>query len=188
MNELYLTTRPQWRKWLSRNHDKVDGVWLVFYRKESGTPSMQYADVVEEALCFGWVDSLIKNLDDQRYARKLTPRNVKSKWSASNIKRVEKLIKQGLMTAAGQNKIDAARKTGLFKPAKPPRISFAMPKEMEQALSRNKKAGMFFDKLATHERKRFIGWISIAKRMETREKRIREAVKLLEQKQKLGLK
>ena len=188
MKELYFTTRPQWREWLSRNHDKVNGIWLVFYKKETNRPGLSYDDAVEEALCFGWVDSLIKNLDGQRYARKVTPRNSKSKWSASNIKRVERLSKQKLMTQAGQNKIDAARKAGLFKPAEAPQISFAVPGEMKQALSRNKKAAIFFNTLAPNDRKRFIGWINIATRTETRMKRIREAIKLLEQEKKLGLK
>lgn len=188
MKEIYLKSRVQWRKWLTRNHNKVNGIWLVFYKKGTGLPSLAYDDAVEEALCFGWVDSLIKNLDDQRYARKVTPRNNNSKWSASNIKRVEKLIKQGLMTQAGQQKIDTARKAGLYKPAKPPKISFDIPVEMEQALSRNKKAGIYFDKLSLHDRKRFIGWITTAKRPETRKKRSREAIQLLAQGKKLGLK
>jgi len=92
MKLLYVKTAQEWRKWLSHNHDTETEVWLVFFKKETGEPSLQYESSVEEALCFGWIDSIIKKLDDNRYVRKFTPRKNSSKWSELNKKRVARLI------------------------------------------------------------------------------------------------
>lgn len=188
MKELYVKTRAQWRNWLSRNHASSKGAWLVFYKKAAGVPTLEYGAAVEEALCFGWVDSIVRKLDEHRYARKMTPRKNASNWSAINIKRVDKLIKQGLMTKAGLEKIAAARKSGLYSPAVAPAVSYAMPPELQQALRKNKKAAAFFTQLAPSYRKQFIGWINVARRPETRIKRVVESIGLLEQEKKLGLK
>ena len=188
MQQIYLKTRGQWRKWLAENHDRNTGIWLVFYKKETGVPTLEYDDVIEEALCFGWVDSIIKKLDENRYIRKLTPRKDDSKWSATNIRRAEHLIQQGLMTKAGIKKIGAARKGGVYKPAKPPQVSIKMPAELERALRKNKQARNYFAHLAPSYQRHFIGWVVIAKRPETRSKRIKESIQLLAQGKKLGLK
>lgn len=189
MKEVYLTTRAKWRKWLSENHDKESkGVWLVFYKKEAGKPSLEYEDSVEEALCFGWVDSIIKKIDGEKYCRKFTPRKLDSKWSALNKKRVNKVIKERRMTEHGLAKIEAAKKSGLWESNLPATINFDMPKELVDALGKNKKAKGFFDQLATTYRKHYIAWIATAKHPETKAKRIRESITLLEQGKKLGLK
>lgn len=188
MQELYFITRALWRDWLAKNHDRKTGVWLVLYKKESGVPTLSYEDVVEEALCFGWVDSLIRNRDERSFARKVTPRNDDSKWSAVNIKRVDKLIKLGLMTQAGLRKIAAAKQSGQFKPAERPKITLIKPAELELALRRNKQARDFFIRLAPSYQRHYVGWVALAKRPETRIKRIRESLRLLEQGKKLGLK
>ena len=189
MKQLSLETRDQWRKWLARHHRREDGVWLVFHKKATGKPTLDYDAVVEEALCFGWIDSIIKKLDEDTYARKITPRKPNSRWSASNKKRVEKLIKQGRMTGMGLELVEYARESGLWdKPAAPPKVSLKMPPELAEALAKNKKAKAFFDSLAPSFRKQFIGWINMAKRQDTRARRVAEAVTLLGQGQKLGLK
>ena len=188
MQQVYLKTRAQWRGWLKANHERSNGIWLVCYKIASGAPNLNYDAVVEEALCFGWIDSIVKKLDDARFVRKVTPRNDNSKWSAANMKRVVKLIRQGLMTDAGLKKIAAARKAGLYKPATPPKISITMPIEFKQALAKNKTAGKYFSRLAPSYRRRYIGWVVIAKKPETRTKRIRESIRMLEQGKKLGLK
>lgn len=188
MKQIYFKSRTQWRTWLSRNHNKTSGIWLVFYKKETGKPTLEYDDAVEEALCFGWIDSIIKNIDDEKFARKMTPRNDDSKWSAINIKRVDRLIKNRLMAAPGLKKVETAKKAGLFKPTTAPEISFEIPEEFDTELKKNKKAGNFFDQLAPSYRKNFIGWIVVAKRPETKTKRIKESIKLLEQGKKLDLK
>lgn len=98
---LYAKDRTQWRRWLEKNHDKEKEIWLVFYRKDSGKVSISYNDAVEEALCFGWIDSIEKGIDGERFAQRFTPRKPKSKWSETNKERVKKLIKEGKMTKAG---------------------------------------------------------------------------------------
>ena len=183
MDEVYIKTRDEWRDWLGRHHDTSKGVWLVHYKKPTGRPSLEYDALVEEALCFGWIDSIIKKVDDERYLRKLTPRKPNSRWSESNKKRIVKLEKAGLMTAIGKARVKEARASGAWD--QPPSSS-AMPKELERALRGNAKANSFFDQLAPSYRKQFIGWIGDAKREETRERRAEEAVSLLERGQKLS--
>lgn len=188
MKEIYIKNRSEWRNWLEKNHDRSKGVWLIFYKKHTGKPAIEYDASVEEALCFGWIDSIIKKLDDERFVRKFTPRNPDSQWSELNKKRVKKLMSQGLMTEPGITRVKEAKETGLWKESARPEISFEIPEELEKALAKNKKAKAFFDQLAPSYRKQFIVWISMAKRQETRDKRLSEAMILLEQGKKLGLK
>ncbi|MHC4559395.1 MAG: YdeI/OmpD-associated family protein [Planctomycetota bacterium] len=188
MKQLYVTSRNQWRHWLSRHHSTETGIWLVFYKKETSKPTIDYEAAVEEAICFGWVDSIIKRIDAARYARKFTPRTDKSKWSLLNKKRADKMIKQGRMTDAGRAKIQTAKKTGLWDQDPRLKISFDVPPELAEALARNKKAKENFNKLAPSYRKHYIGWIKVAKRPETKKRRIAEAIALLKQDKKLGLK
>jgi len=105
MKQLYLTDRDQWRDWLSVNHAAEAGIWLVFYKKETSRLTIAYEAAVEEAICFGWIDSIIKKIDTARYARKFTPRTDKSKWSPLNKKRASKMIKERRMTEVGLAKI-----------------------------------------------------------------------------------
>jgi len=110
--ELYVTNRDDWRAWLKENHSTQKEVWLIYYRKHSGKPSIPYDDSVEEALCFGWVDSIIKKIDSEKFARKFTPRKGKSRWSESNKKRVAKMIREGKMTEVGLARIREAKDCG----------------------------------------------------------------------------
>src|SRR5438309_6482273 len=103
---LYVTNRDDWRAWLEEHHATEPEVWLIFYRKASGRPRIPYDEAVEEALCFGWIDSLVKRIDDDKFAQKFTPRRDRSKWSALNIRRVRNLIEEGRMTEAGLAKFD----------------------------------------------------------------------------------
>jgi uncharacterized protein YdeI (YjbR/CyaY-like superfamily) len=188
MTQLLCKSIEDWRKWLRQNHCKVDEVWLVFYKRGAGEQSLDYGSALDEALCFGWIDSLIKKIDDTKYARKFTPRNEISKWSESNKKRVERLIKDGRMVEAGLAIVKAAKANGCWDKPDRTLIVTEVPAELEAALRKNKKAGEIFNKLAPSHRKQYIMWIAMAKRQETREKRIREAIALLEEGQKLGLK
>ncbi len=108
----YSKTPAEWWEWLQNNYDRSTGVWLIFHKKDTGLPSIDYEDAVNEALCYGWIDSIIKKIDEEQYARKFTPRNYNSKWSASNKVRIEKLIHSGRMTEIGLVKIEAAKKNG----------------------------------------------------------------------------
>jgi uncharacterized protein YdeI (YjbR/CyaY-like superfamily) len=186
--ELYITNRDEWRVWLKANHTKKKEIWLIYYKKHTGKPQIPYEDAVEEALCFGWIDSIIKKIDDETYARKFTPRKDTSGWSDLNKNRVEKMIKEGRMTEAGMAKIRAAKKNGQWDKTAASKQMWAIPVELENALNTNKKAKSFFNSLAPSYQRQYIGWIASAKRDETREKRTAEAITLLEKKQKLGLK
>ncbi|MFC1760616.1 YdeI family protein [Planctomycetota bacterium] len=188
MEQVYVKTRTAWRNWLRKNQKKNTGIWLVFYKKHTGKPSLDYNDAVEEALCFGWIDSIIKKIDDERYVRKFTPRKATSRWSESNKKRVTKLIKQGLMTPSGLALIKQAKKAGLWAQADRPHIPEEMPRELQLALAKNKKAKRFFDQLVPTYQKHFIGWVAMAKRPDTKARRVHESITLLEQGKKLGLK
>ncbi|MEW6412488.1 MAG: YdeI/OmpD-associated family protein [Candidatus Zixiibacteriota bacterium] len=188
MEELYLKTRGDWRKWLSKNRSRSEGVWLVFYKKGADRPSLEYDDAVEEALCFGWIDSVIKKIDDHKYVRKFTPRKPSSNWSDLNKKRVAKLVRTGLMTNAGLALVDEAKKSGQWDKPDPPSLPPDLPDEFKAALAKNKKAKTHFDNLAPSYKKQFIGWISFAKRPETRAKRVAESIALLERGEKLGMK
>ncbi len=184
-----MTTRSQWRQWLAENHDKErDGVWLVYFKRPTCSASLAYEESVEEALCFGWIDSLIKRIDDQTYCRKFTPRKSDSRWSESNRKRVEKVIKEARMTEFGLVKIEAAKKSGMWGKDPRPVINLDIPPELSEALARNKNAKDFFEGLAPTDRKHFIAWIVMAKRQETKATRLKESMALLARGEKLGLK
>lgn len=188
MRQLYLTDRDQWRKWLSVHHKSEPGIWLLFFKKGTGEPTISYEDAVEEALCFGWIDSIIKKIDEEKYVRKFTPRKDGSYWSALNRKRAAKMIKQGKMTKTGLAMIETAKKTGLWNQDGRPQIKLDVPPELAKALALNKKAKENFDELASSYRRHYIGWIAAAKRPETKKKRATEAISLLEKGMKLGLK
>ena len=172
----------QWRAWLARHHQYSPGVWLVFYKDHTGVPSISYEDSVREALCFGWIDSLVKRLDDDRYARKFTPRKPTSKWSDSNRKRWVELQAAGVLAAAGLAAAPTDNRYGP-RPAIPD-----LPAYIAKALKTSPRAWAFFQELAPTDRRYFVGWIHTAKRPETRENRIRQSITLLEARQKLGLK
>jgi uncharacterized protein YdeI (YjbR/CyaY-like superfamily) len=188
MRQLYFKTRAAWRKWLALNHDKHAGVWLVFYKKHTGKASLDYEAAVEEALCFGWIDSIIKKLDDQRYVRKMTPRKLNSQWSDLNRRRVERVIRQGCMTESGLAKINAAKASGQWEQSGQAQISLDVPAELRQALAQQPQAKAFFDELAPSYRKQFIAWVAVAKQQTTRDRRVKEAIDLLAQGKKLGMK
>jgi len=179
---LDIRSRQQWRAWLEKHHASSRGIWLVFHKDHTGVTSISYEDVVREALCYGWIDSLIRRLDDDRYARKVTPRKPTSKWSDINRNRWAELEAAGLLMAPGL----AAAPTGRSyapRPAIP-----ILPAYIAKAFRANPKAGRCFQELAPTQRRDFVVWIHTAKRPETRDKRIRESIALLAAGRKLGLK
>jgi len=189
--KLYVSNRDAWRAWLKENHDAKKEVWLIYYRKHTGKPSISYDDSVEEALCFGWVDSIIKKLEDEKFARKFTPRKDRSRWSEANRERVEKMIREGEMTEAGLIRIKEARASGGWfdgHVSARHRKELVVPSYLQDALAANKKALDNFNKLANSYKRDFVLWIDNAKMEGTRKKRVAEAMRLLEQNQKLGMK
>lgn len=189
MKQLLVSSRARWRRWLAAHHDReLRGIWLVFHKRGSGKPSLDYEDAVEEALCYGWIDSVVKRINDASYCRKFTPRHDRSNWSPTNRRRAEKVIREGRMTAIGLAKIDAARRLGTWERDVRPAINSHAPSELSRALSRNRKARERFEGLAPSCQRRFIGWIVAAKKPETRARRVRESLALLGRRQQLGLK
>jgi uncharacterized protein YdeI (YjbR/CyaY-like superfamily) len=176
--------RAAWRAWLEQHHATENEVWLVYYKAGSGQSSVPYEDSVEEALCFGWIDSLIQKIDEQRYARKFTPRRPGSAWSDSNKRRVAKVIAEGRMTEAGLARVDYPLDTPIPVAAKK---ELAVPDWLAEGLKISPLASKNFEKLPPSHQRRYIGWISSAKRDETRLKRIREAIALLEGNKRLGI-
>ncbi len=163
-------------------------VWLMYFKKHTGKPSIPYDDSVEEALCFGWIDGILKRVDDEKCARKFMPRKNRSVWSESNKKRAEKMVREGRMTEVGLAKVEEAKRSGeWFKSHTHPK-EFFVPNFIEEALKKNERAHDNFNRLAVSYRRMYISWISSAKREETRKKRVAEAITLLEQNKKLGLK
>jgi uncharacterized protein YdeI (YjbR/CyaY-like superfamily) len=187
VNQLHFRNREDWRKWLKVNHNEVKVLWLLFYKGHTGKLSISYDDAVEEALCYGWIDSIIKGIDEEKYARKFTPRNDHSRWSELNKKRATNMIKQGRMTAAGLSKISAAKKNGQWNRAASIPKAVELPNSLKSALQKNKKAWGNFRSLAPSYQRSFIMWISSAKRQETRDRRLTEAIGLLEGNERLGL-
>ena len=179
---LDVRTRDRWRQWLAKHHASSPGIWLVRHKQHSGVKSMPYEDVVSEALCFGWVDSLVKRLDGDRYAIKVTPRKPTSKWSDINRRRWNKLKAGGQLAAPG---LAAAPTENRY--AARPRVP-ALPTYIAKAFKTNPSAWQHFQALAATYRRNFVVWIHVAKRPETRERRIREAIALLAAGKKLGLK
>ena len=186
--KLYISNRKEWRKWLKENHSIVREVWLIYYKKHTNKPRIPYDDAVEEALCYGWIDSTVKRIDDEKYCQKFTPRNLKSIWSKHNKKRVAKMIKMGKMTKIGMDKIKAAKNNGEWYKTVEQVIEFKMPSELARLLSANNKARQFFNDLSPSQKRQYIGWVASAKKVETWEKRAEEAITLLKKKQKLGMK
>ena len=182
---LYVANRNDWRIWLEKNYETEKEIWLIYYKKHSSRPRIPYDDAVEEALCFGWIDSIIKKIDEEKFAQKFTPRRNNNKWSELNIKRVRKMMEEGKMTEAGLKKID---KTLLNKEPEKKDSSAEPVSYLEEALKDNVKALEFFTALAPSYKKQYINWTGSAKREETRMKRIKEAIELLENNKKLGLK
>lgn len=186
MKTFVAQTVDQWRKWLDEHHDSESEVWLIFYKLHTGVESIAYLDALDEALCFGWVDSLVKRLDEARYARKFTPRKVDSRWSTINRKRYAALKAAGRLKPSGINRPPKDRSYD----SRPPRFRMpaTVPLYIQAALRKQPAAWRYFEGLAPSHRRRYIGWIESAKREETKARRLQEAIRLLTAGKQLGLK
>jgi uncharacterized protein YdeI (YjbR/CyaY-like superfamily) len=180
---LKVPSRQEWRTWLREHYDSASEVWLVFWKRRTGVTSLSYTDAVEEALCFGWIDSIVRRLDDVQYARKFTPRKADSRWSSINRRRYEDLKSRGLLAASGLMRAPTCRSGDAPRPS-----ASATPFYIEERLKTHPRAWQFFEQLAPSYRRAYIGWIESAKKDETKERRLREALSLLAAGKKLGLK
>ncbi len=185
--QLYVTNRADWRTWLEENFDTEKEVWLIHYKKHTGALSIPYEDAVEEALCFGWIDGLLRRIDGERYILRYSPRQKKSVWADSNKKRVEKLIKQGRMTEAGLAKVSQAKENGEWDKAMTREDEPSIPPDLKKALAANRNAMKNFSNFAPSYQKQYIWWITSAKREETRAKRIDETINRSAQNMKPGI-
>ena len=179
--------RDAWRRWLERNHRREEGVWLVFYKKNCGRRRFSYEEALNEALCFGWIDSTIRRIDEETYGQRFTPRKNVSKWSERNKQKVRMLIRDGKMTAAGMSKVGAwigDRENAAPRETRADEI----PDFIRKALAENQAAGSNFSLLAPGYRRLYVRWVVSAKREETRRRRLAEMIGLLEANRKLGMK
>ena len=166
-----------WRSWLEKNHDREQEVWLVYFKPAGNRVNIDYETSVEEALCFGWIDSIIQKIDDEKYARKFNPRRLKSKWSETNKRRVKKVIREGRMTEAGMDKVTFdVKKADVNKP-KAERPHMEMPEKIEKALQSQPKAWDAFQKISPSHKRNYILWLSDAKKPETFERRLKLLIK-----------
>jgi uncharacterized protein YdeI (YjbR/CyaY-like superfamily) len=177
-------TLSRWRKWLADHHETEREVWLIFHKQHTGNPSVEYLDALDEALCHGWIDSLVRRLDDERYARKFTPRKSGSKWSDINRKRYAELDAAGRLKPAG--KARSPETGGRYGPK--PTVPATMPADISRAIKAKPAAWAFFQTLTAKQQRYHWGWIHNAKQQETKQRRLSEVIRLLEKKQKLGLK
>jgi uncharacterized protein YdeI (YjbR/CyaY-like superfamily) len=172
-------SRQEWRDWLAENHDKFQGIWFVFYKKHTNKRIVTYDEAVEEALCFGWIDSIPRKLDDERSKLLYTPRKPKSVWSKPNKERVKRLIDNGLMTEVGLQKIEQAKLDGSWD-ALNASDNLEIQEDLLQAFEANNIAFENFDKFSNSVKKSILSWIYGAKTAETRARRIAETVSMAE--------
>ncbi|BAZ03689.1 YdeI/OmpD-associated family protein [Calothrix sp. NIES-3974] len=173
-------SRQEWRDWLIQNHQTSVGIWLIYYKVNSGKPSVKYSEAVQEALCFGWIDSKVKSIDEERYTQIFTPRKPKSVWSKLNKKYIEELISQDLMTEAGLAKITAAKQDGSWNSLDAVE-DLIIPPDLNQALTANSIAQQNFLAFNRSTKKNILQWLTSAKRLETRLNRIEKIVIYAEQ-------
>ena len=169
--------RNDWRLWLEKHHRTKKEVWLLHYKKQAKKPFLNHIEAVEEALCFGWIDSKLKKIDDERFILKYTPRKVKSVWSKINTEKAEILMQSGKMTQAGLEKIKEAKRQGLWDIAYTNKIREQIPTDLKQTLQADQIAWENFQRFANSYRNMYCGWVRGAKTIETRKKRISEVVR-----------
>lgn len=187
METIYCKNRNEWRSWLVQNHKSSDGIWLIYYKEHTKKETVVYNEAVEEALCFGWIDSIIKRIDDQAYMQKYTPRKKNSKWSLVNKKRVNKLIKEGKMTSSGMKEVEIAKKNDMWENAYSSKKDIEIPVFFIQELKKNEQAFNNFFNFAPSYKNQYLGWILSAKRDETRQKRINTVIERCAKNQKPGM-
>ncbi len=173
--DVHPLTRAQWRDWLAAHHAQAAGVWFVYFKKHTGKPRVSYDEAVEEALCFGWIDSLPRVLDADRSKLLFTPRKPKSAWSKLNKERIERMIANGLMTNAGLAKIEAAKQDGSWD-ALNASDNLEIGDDLAKALRQNRAAEKNFQAFSNSVKKAILQWLNSAKRAETRAARIEKLV------------
>ncbi len=173
-------SQTEWRQWLEKNHQSKQSVWLIYYTKKSTIASLSWSEAVDEALCFGWIDSTRKTIDEFSFMQFFSKRKPKSNWSKINKEKVANLIEQGLMTEVGLASIETAKQNGYWTILDEVE-ELIIPKDLEIAFEKYKGSKDYFLSLSKSARKIILSWIALAKLQETRQKRIDEVVESAEQ-------
>ncbi|MBD3882434.1 YdeI/OmpD-associated family protein [Phormidium tenue FACHB-886] len=176
-NSIHPETRAEWRSWLEQHHKRNEGIWLISYKKTTGKPRFDYDEAVEEALCFGWIDSKPNKLDEERSLLWFAPRKRRTGWSKLNKERVERLLQQGLVMPAGLAKVEAAKADGSWN-ALDAVEALEIPADLEQALSADAAAKQNFEAFPKSVKRGILEWIASAKKPETRARRVEETAQL----------
>ena len=177
--EIHPKTRAGWRSWLEKNHAKCDGVWLIYYRASTGNRQLSWEEAVREALCFGWIDSKVKSIDDERYKQIFTPRKPHSVWSKINKHHIAELIEAELMADTRLRAVDIAKKNGAWSMLEPV-DALIVPADLEASLRGSKRAREAYEALSDSAKRAVLYPLYSAKREETRAKRLTEALAELE--------
>lgn len=186
IKKIYAKSRKEWRRWLEKNHKKESNINLIKYKKHTGKPFLTSKEAMEEAICFGWIDTTIKRLDEERYMQRFVKRKKNANWSRNTLSYARELIKQGKMSEQGLSayKLGLKKKPHDYNRTKNPKIPEDLKKELEKV--KNKKTKENFKKIAPSYKRRYLWWIETAKRRETREKRIKEFIERIKLGKKFG--
>lgn len=183
VQQIYAKDASEWRAWLRKNHKTAERVFLVYYKKATGKPSVTYREALMEAICFGWIDTTVKRVDDERYGTNFVKRKPSANWSTNTLGYAEEMIRQKRMSKQG---LEAYRRGKQKKPLDRLPKDAKPPAYMVKALKTNAKAWDFFDKMAQSSKLIYISWVISAKRPETRERRLKELVERCAQHKKWG--
>lgn len=179
----YPKSRQEWREWLQENHDKKQSIWLIYYKKKSNIPTIFYSEAVDEALCFGWIDSKAKSVDKDKFMQFFSRRKANSVWSKVNKEKVKRLIDEKIMTKAGYDIIETAKRNGSWTILDEAE-ALNIPKDLDDEFLKKPNAKKYFLSLSRSDKRNILQWLILAKRQETRQKRITEIVELADQNQK----
>lgn len=179
----YVRNREEWRSWLQKNHKSRKSIWLIYYKKHTKKPSVPYADAVEEAICFGWIDGQVKKIDDDRYMQRYSPRTSKSLWSEANVERARKMIRLGSMTEFGLMVFSEGTKV---KDRVPSSRNLSIPDYFKEAIVKNKRAWKNFENFSPSAKLAYVYWVHTAKTEETRQRRIRKSIQQLAGNKRFG--
>jgi uncharacterized protein YdeI (YjbR/CyaY-like superfamily) len=178
------SSAKDWEQWLAKNHAKSTGIWLRFFKKDSGVPSVSYDDALDAAICFGWIDGQLKKCDEESWLRKFTPRRPKSVWSKRNREHAERLIRTGKMQTAGLQEVEAAKQDGRWTAAYDSPSKMQLPDDFLQELAKDPRAKAFFETLNRANVYAIVWRLQTAKKPETRQRRLATILEMLAKGQK----
>jgi len=174
--DLDFKTREEWREWLQKNHERENEAWVILHKKNSKKDGLRYFEAVEEAMCYGWIDSKMNRIDEDTFRQRFSPRREKGVWSKSNKELAIRLMKEGKMTKAGYEAIEEGKRSGTWQDAYTSKTTPKTPEDLQEALKASPKAQSNFQAFPNSTKLMYIHWIQSAKKPETRAKRIKQVV------------